>query len=104
MPGLATRDQIDHLKELTGAAAEKYFLELMIAHLEGAIAWQRPRSTGQERVVVDAATGIVATQSNEIEYSTPPCPSDPKRSTPEFPRYISSPLGVLFLQGDALCH
>jgi uncharacterized protein (DUF305 family) len=69
MPGLATRDQIDHLKTLTGAAAEKYFLELMIAHHEGAIAMAKAAlDRTEERVVVDLATGIVASQSSEIEY------------------------------------
>ena len=69
MPGLATRDQIDHLKTLSGAAAEKEFLELMIAHHEGAIAMAKAAlDRTEERVVVDLATGIVNSQSSEIEY------------------------------------
>ena len=69
MPGLATPDQIDHLKTLTGADAERFFLELMIAHHEGAIAMAKAAlDRTEERVVVDLATGIVASQSNEIDH------------------------------------
>lgn len=69
MPGLATASQIAELKTLTGAAAEKYFLELMIAHHEGAIAMAKAAlDRTEERVVVDLATGILASQSAEIDY------------------------------------
>ena len=69
MPGLATRSQIAQLKTLTGVDAEKYFLELMIAHHEGAVAMAKAAlDRTEERVVVDLATGIVSSQSSEIEY------------------------------------
>lgn len=69
MPGLATREQIEHLKTLTGVDAEKYFLELMIAHHEGAIAMAKAAlDRTEERVVVALATGIVSAQSAEIDY------------------------------------
>lgn len=69
MPGLATRQQIDELSALTGVAAEKYFLELMIAHHEGAIEMaEAVLVRTNERVVVDLATGILYSQGNEIDY------------------------------------
>jgi uncharacterized protein (DUF305 family) len=69
MPGLATAEQIAELKTLTGVDAEKYFLTLMIAHHEGAIAMAKAAlDRTEERVVVDLATGIVSSQSSEIEY------------------------------------
>jgi uncharacterized protein (DUF305 family) len=69
MPGLATAAQIAELKTLTGVDAEKYFLELMIAHHEGAITMAKAAlDRTEERVVVDLATGIVSSQSSEIEY------------------------------------
>ena len=69
MPGLATSSQIAELKTLTGVDAEKLFLQLMIAHHEGAIAMAKAAlDRTEERVVVDLATGIVASQSSEIAY------------------------------------
>jgi uncharacterized protein (DUF305 family) len=69
MPGLATDEQIATLKTLTGVEAEKYFLTLMIAHHEGAIEMAKAvLDRTEERVVVDLATGIVTSQSSEIEY------------------------------------
>ena len=69
MPGLATAAQIAELKTLTGVDAEKYFLQLMIAHHEGAIAMAKAAlDRTEERVVVDLATGIVSSQTSEIEY------------------------------------
>ena len=69
MPGLATAEQIAEFKTLTGVDAEKYFLNLMIAHHEGAIAMAKAAlDRTEERVVVDLATGIVSSQSSEIEY------------------------------------
>ena len=69
MPGLATAAQIAELRGLTGVDAEKHFLELMIAHHEGAIAMAKAAlDRTEERVVVDLATGIIASQTSEIEY------------------------------------
>ena len=69
MPGLATAAQIAELKTLTGVDAEKYFLKLMIAHHEGAIAMAKAAlDRTEEPLVVALATGIVSSQSSEIEY------------------------------------
>lgn len=67
MPGLATAAQITTLTTLTGVPAERYFLELMIAHHAGGVEMAEAvlaRST--ERVVVDLARGIVASQKSEL--------------------------------------
>jgi len=69
MPGLATPEQITRLKGLTGVDAERYYLQLMIAHHEGGVLMANAvleRST--ERVVVSLATGVVKSQTTEIGY------------------------------------
>jgi uncharacterized protein (DUF305 family) len=68
MPGLATAEQITELKSLTGVAAERMFLELMIAHHVGAIDMANAvldRSTNE--TVRTFATGVVASQESEID-------------------------------------
>lgn len=69
MPGLATREQIATLTSLSGDEADKYFLELMITHHEGAIemAYAVIDRT-HEKLVLDLATSIVEAQTAEIEY------------------------------------
>ncbi len=67
MPGFATFSHMTTLTELTGVAAERYFLELMIAHHVGGVEMAEAvleRST--ERVVVDLARSIVASQESEL--------------------------------------
>ncbi|WP_297358881.1 DUF305 domain-containing protein [Mycetocola sp.] len=68
MPGLATPEQIAELKSLTGVAAERMFLELMIAHHVGAIDMANAvldRSTNE--TVRTFATGVVESQESEID-------------------------------------
>jgi uncharacterized protein (DUF305 family) len=68
MPGLATPEQITELKSLTGVAAERMFLELMIAHHVGAIDMANAvldRSTNS--TVRTFATGVVESQESEID-------------------------------------
>lgn len=68
MPGLATPEQIAALEGLEGRAAEVMFLELMIAHHQGAVEMADAaleRSTND--VVVDLSTSIVASQQAEID-------------------------------------
>ena len=68
MPGLATPEQITELKSLTGVAAERMFLELMIAHHKGAIDMAEAvldRSTNTS--VRTFATGVVKAQQSEID-------------------------------------
>ncbi|WP_353813795.1 DUF305 domain-containing protein [Agromyces sp. SYSU T00266] len=68
MPGLATPEQVAQLGELDGVEAERRFLELMIAHHEGAVVMADAvleRSTYP--VVVSLAESIAASQRAEIE-------------------------------------
>ena len=68
MPGLATPEQIAELKTLEGVAAERMFLELMIAHHQGAIDMAEAvldRSTNS--TVRTFATGVVKAQQSEID-------------------------------------
>ncbi|MBG6237186.1 uncharacterized protein (DUF305 family) [Mycetocola sp. CAN_C7] len=68
MPGLATDEQITELKSLTGVAAERMFLTLMIAHHQGAIEMAEAvldRSTNS--TVRTFATGVVKAQQSEID-------------------------------------
>lgn len=67
MPGLATSAQIEALRASSGIEAERQFLELMIAHHEGALEMAEAvltRST--DDVVVAFATSVVASQTSEI--------------------------------------
>lgn len=67
MPGLATAEQMARLKSLTGVEAEKYFLELMIAHHEGALDMAEAiLDRSDYRPVVALANGVVAAQTSEI--------------------------------------
>jgi uncharacterized protein (DUF305 family) len=69
MPGLATEDQLAELRTLTGDAAERLFLTLMIAHHHGGVEMaDAVLERTDERVVVSLANGIVASQTSEIEY------------------------------------
>jgi uncharacterized protein (DUF305 family) len=69
MPGLATDADIAELKSLTGVEAEKKFLELMIAHHEGAIEMaEAALDRTEEPVVVEMANGIINSQTPEIAY------------------------------------
>lgn len=68
MPGLATPEQIAELQSLTGVAAERMFLDLMIAHHLGAIDMANAvldRSTNE--TVRTFAAGVVASQESEID-------------------------------------
>ena len=68
MPGLATPEQLTKLRSLTGVEAERYFLELMIAHHEGGVAMAKAvLDRSREREVVTLAQGIVTGQTGEIE-------------------------------------
>ena len=68
MPGLATPEQIAELKTLTGVAAERMFLELMIAHHVGAIDMAEAlldRSTNT--TVRTFSVGVIESQESEID-------------------------------------
>lgn len=69
MPGLATRAQMDSLREASGRDAERIFLELMIAHHQGAVEMGDAVLTRTDVSVVRTfATGMIAAQESEIGY------------------------------------
>jgi uncharacterized protein (DUF305 family) len=68
MPGMATPEELAHLDQLTGTAADDEFLRLMIAHHQGGIAMAEAaleRSSNEQ--VRDLATSIVTSQTSEIK-------------------------------------
>ncbi|GAA1806827.1 hypothetical protein GCM10009749_13850 [Agromyces neolithicus] len=68
MPGLATSEQIEELRGLEGTAAEVMFLELMIAHHQGAVEMaEAALERSSNDVVVDLSNSIVASQQAEID-------------------------------------
>lgn len=68
MPGLATSEQLAELASLSGVDAERYFLELMIAHHKGGVEMaEAVLARTETRVVVDLASSIVKAQQSEIE-------------------------------------
>lgn len=68
MPGLATAEQIAELQASTGVEAERRFLELMIAHHQGAVEMaDAVLARAESRVVLSLAQSIVASQQAEIE-------------------------------------
>ncbi|MBL3691063.1 DUF305 domain-containing protein [Leucobacter chromiireducens subsp. chromiireducens] len=68
MPGMATRAQLDELESLSGRAAERRFLELMIAHHEGGVDMaEAVVARSSLPVVTDLAKSMVAAQRSEIQ-------------------------------------
>ena len=68
MAGMATPEQIAQFDSLEGEAAETMFLELMIAHHEGALVMaQEVLSTGSNSFIRTLAKHIAAEQEREIE-------------------------------------
>ena len=64
MPGLATPEQIAELQALEGVEAERMFLELMIAHHQGAVEMaEAVLARSDYLVVVSLAESIVASQA-----------------------------------------
>lgn len=71
MPGLATPDQIAELRSLEGVEAERMFLELMIAHHEGAVEMaEAALARSSYPVVASLAESIVASQQSELDLMT----------------------------------
>ncbi|MGW5680454.1 DUF305 domain-containing protein [Nonomuraea sp. NPDC003754] len=67
MPGMATPEQMEALKAASGAAFDKLFLELMIAHHSGAITMSTKQLTeGSHQRISELATDIGAEQTAEI--------------------------------------
>lgn len=68
MPGLATPEQVAELKAATGVDAERRFLELMIAHHQGAVEMAEALVDRSEHPVALAfANAVIASQNSEIE-------------------------------------
>lgn len=68
MPGLATPEQVAELRTLSGVEAEVRFLELMIAHHQGAVDMaEAVLDRSSTEVVVALANSIVDSQTSEIE-------------------------------------
>ena len=71
MPGLATPEQMAQLRSLEGVEAERMFLELMIAHHQGAVEMaEAVIDRSSYPVVVSLAESIVASQQAEIDLMT----------------------------------
>ncbi|MFF2389330.1 DUF305 domain-containing protein [Agromyces sp. NPDC058104] len=68
MPGLATPEQVAELRTLSGVEAEVRFLELMVAHHQGAVDMaEAVLDRSSTEVVVALAQSIVDSQTSEIE-------------------------------------
>lgn len=68
MPGLATFDEIQQLKALSGEEAERLYLELMIEHHRGGVEMaEAVLARSNYDSVVRLAEGMVAVQDSEIE-------------------------------------
>ncbi|MGQ0843393.1 MAG: DUF305 domain-containing protein [Sporichthyaceae bacterium] len=71
MPGMASPEDVAALEGLSGPAAERRFLELMIAHHRGGVAMaQALLDLGAPNVVEVLARSIVTAQAGEIEVMT----------------------------------
>lgn len=71
MPGLATPAQVEELRGLSGVEAERRFLELMIAHHQGAVEMaDAVLARSSNDVVVALAQSIVDSQTSEIDLMT----------------------------------
>ena len=67
MPGMATPDQMDRLRQARGTDFDRLFLTLMVAHHEGALTMvETVRKTGVSVRVQEIADDVAVTQSDEI--------------------------------------
>ncbi len=71
MPGMATPAQLDELRHASGAAADRLFLTLMIAHHRGGVAMaDAVLAVTEQRQVRQLAQAIATSQQAEIEQMT----------------------------------
>ena len=71
MPGMATEDELAHLRTLSGPAFDVEFLRLMIRHHEGGLAMARYAEAHGETAVVRAlAKSIADSQTAETKLMT----------------------------------
>jgi uncharacterized protein (DUF305 family) len=67
MPGMATSDQVDQLRQARGANFDRLFLQLMITHHEGALTMvEEVRRAGVNGRVQEIADDVAVVQSDEI--------------------------------------
>ncbi|MEO3754881.1 DUF305 domain-containing protein [Streptomyces sp. B6B3] len=67
-PGMATEEQLDELRAARGAEFDRMFVDLMIAHHEGAITMATEETAqGSETTALEMAAELVATQGVEID-------------------------------------
>lgn len=67
MPGMATDEQVQALREARGAAFDSMFLRLMVAHHQGALTMvEDVRKRGVNVRVQEIADDVAVTQSDEI--------------------------------------
>lgn len=68
MPGMATPEQLAALRDARGADFDRLFLQLMIAHHEGAMKMAvEVLTTGSDVRVEEMANDVLATQGDEVE-------------------------------------
>lgn len=68
MPGMASTSDIERLKSARGAAFDRLFLQLMVAHHQGALDMvDEVVRDGSDQMVNELATGIAADQTAEIQ-------------------------------------
>jgi uncharacterized protein (DUF305 family) len=68
MPGMATPEELDHLNQLTGTAADDEFLRLMIRHHQGGIEMaEAALERSRNEQVRDLASSIMTAQTSEIK-------------------------------------
>lgn len=67
MPGMATHEQLEALRTASGRAADRLFLQLMIAHHEGGVNMAEAIiDRSSNRAVIDLATSMAKAQRSEI--------------------------------------
>ncbi|WP_243866646.1 DUF305 domain-containing protein [Actinophytocola oryzae] len=68
MPGMATQEQLDQLRNARGAAFDTLWLQLMIAHHQGALTMaEEVRQKGLDVKVQEIADDVVVEQTDEIQ-------------------------------------
>lgn len=71
MPGFATAQQLQQLRDAQGLEAERLWLELMIAHHQGGVEMaEAVLARTDDRLVTPLATGMATLQQKEIDYMT----------------------------------
>ncbi|MFI6909534.1 DUF305 domain-containing protein [Nonomuraea sp. NPDC050394] len=84
MPGMASREELGKLKELSGKEAEVQFLQLMIRHHEGGVQMargllplsQRDEVTGMAQKIIDGQNGEITLMTEMLRHrGAQPLPS-----------------------------